>query len=181
MAETVIILHGWPQEISKHWYSWLKQTLDEKGYATLLPELPTMMSKHPDMPTQVKFVEQLITHNQPVSIIGHSLGAVVALRLAENNKLNKLVLVGGFDYDDLTEGLLSFWPNKLDHSRIIANTQERVVIHSDNDPYTLTEMNAEAMAKRLNATFMLIPNAGHFMETDGWTTLPQVNNLFAAL
>lgn len=178
MRETVMILHGWPQPITSHWYSWLKTELEEKDYTVYLPELPTMLTRHPIMGKQLSFVENLIHLDDTVSIIGHSLGAVLALRLAERNKLKRIILVGGFDYDDLTEELTNFWPNKIDHSKIIENTLERIVIHSDNDPYTLTKMNAEAMAKRLKAQFILVPGAGHFMEEDSWTTIEPALQLF---
>lgn len=177
MDKSVIILHGWPQPITAHWYPWLKTELEQKGYTAYLPELPTMMTDNPDMEAQRSFVENLTELNKDVSIVGHSLGAVLTLRLAERNKLDKIVIIGGFDFDDLTEGLTSFWPNKIDHARIIENTQERFVVHSDNDPY-FTKFNAEAMAKRLQAAFICIDGAGHFMEEDGWKTLPPVAALF---
>lgn len=178
MQETIAILHGWPQALTAHWYPWLKTELELKGHTVYLPELPTMLSPKPHMPTQLQYLEELLKDDTHVSLVGHSLGSVVAMRYAEKHKIDKLVVVGGFDYDDLTEALVSYWPNKLNHTEIIRNSKTRFVIHSDNDPYTLTKMNAESMAKRLQAEFILIPGAGHFMKEDGWTEIEPVSGLF---
>lgn len=177
MHETIAILQGWPQPTTAHWYPWLKRELEQKRYNVLLPELPTMLTNKPIMSDQLIFLENLLNFDPNVSIIGHSLGSVVAMRYAEKHPLNKLIVIGGFDYDDLTEALLNYWPNKINHARVINNTHKRFIIHSDNDPY-FTKFNAEAMAKRLQAAFICIDGAGHFMEEDGWKTLPPVAALF---
>lgn len=106
-------------------------------------------------------------------VFGHSIGAVLGLRLAETQRLTKLFLVAGWDYDDLTPGHKLFWPNKLNHAKIKAHVKEIYCISSDSDPYT-TAFQAEEMSKRLGGKFVLIPNAGHFTEKDGITKIPEL-------
>jgi len=171
MKKQAIILQGWPQKKTQHWYPWLKQELEIADYKVDLPDLPTMQTGNPNMQIQLDYIEDLVSFSDNLSIIGHSLGSPLAMRLAEKNKYDKMVLVAGFDFDDLTEGLESFWKNKIDHSEIIANTNKRIVVHSDNDPY-ITKLIAKEMAKRLQADFVLIPSGGHFMEDEGWKEFP---------
>jgi len=171
-----LILQGWPQKITKHWYPWLKQELERKGYRAFLPAIPTMYSKHPHLPTQIKYLEKLLKIDKETVIIGHSLGTQLAMRLAEKHNYKTMILVGGWDFNDLTAGIESFWDKPLDHKKIIKNTAKRYVVHSDNDPY-VTKLIASDMAGRLKAEFVFIKNGGHFMDSDGYTQFPTLSKL----
>lgn len=107
------------------------------------------------------------------TVIGHSIGCLLAMRLAEKHELDSLVLVAGWDYDDLCQGHVKFWKTKIDHSLIRKNVNKRFVIHSDNDPY-YTAIAGEDMSKRLQAKFILVKGAGHFTEKDIGKQFPQM-------
>lgn len=103
------------------------------------------------------------------------MGALLGLRLAERQKFKKLILVSGWDFDDgLAPEHKLFWPNKIDHDQIKENVKEFVVIHSSNDPYTPAH-DAEAMSKRLDGKFILVPDGGHLSQKDGGRSdLPEI-------
>lgn len=174
MKKQAFILHAWYSKPSDNWYLWLKKELEGRGYEVLLPELPTMNSDLPDLQVLMKFIMSLIDIN--TIVIGHSLGAVLALRFGEKVKYNKAIIVSGWDYDDLYPQHKLFWKNKINHSLIKKNTEERIIIHSDNDPY-LTAFQAENMCKRLEGKFILVKGAGHFTSKDGITKIPQILSL----
>lgn len=171
-----LILQGWPQKTSKHWYPWLKKELTSQGFKVFLPAIPTMYSKNPHMPTQIKFLEKLVKLDQDTVVIGHSLGTQLAMRLAEKHQYKTMILVGGWDFNDLTKGIESFWSNKINHKKIIKNTKKRFVVHSNNDPY-ITKLIASDMSDRLNAKFVYIKDGGHFMGEDGYKKFPKLLTL----
>jgi len=173
----VLILHCWYGDPESNWYLWLKKELEAKDYQVFVPTLPTMDTNLPDLETQLKYIKDNFKIDEHTLIIGHSLGAVLALRLAEIYKFKQMILVAGWDFDDLTDQHQKFWPNPINHQLIKNNVNNITYVSSDNDPY-VTAFQAEEMSKRLNAKFLLIKNAGHFTkETFGITQIPQILEL----
>jgi len=168
-----LILHCWLNKSDAHWYSWLKIELEKKGYEVYLPDLPTMNTNLPDLTKMVRFIEKNYSLDRDTVVIGHSLGAVLGMRLAEKYKFNKLITVSGWDYDDLTYEHRLFWKTKFNHKKIIENVKEIYCIGSDNDPY-YTSIVFEDVSKRLNGKLILIKGAGHFTEKYGITKIPQL-------
>jgi uncharacterized protein len=176
MKKRALILHCWYGSSNDNWYLWLKTELEKKGYQVTVPELPTMKTNLPDMELQLKTVEELIDEN--TIIIGHSLGAVLALRLGEMKKFKKMILVSGWDFDDLTAEHQKFWKNKIDHQKIKENVGNIVVVTSDNDLY-ISHFQVEEMSKRLGGKLVDVKGAGHFTkETFGIDKLPEILEYF---
>lgn len=168
-----LILHAWFNGPSDHWYPWLKKELESKGYEVYIPELPTMNTKLPDLSKMLKFVEKSYSFDKETTVFGHSLGAVLAMRLGEKHKFKKMLLLAGWDYNDLTEEHRLFWKTQINHKKIKKNVDEVYVYSSDNDPY-VTAINAEDMCKRLGGKFVLVKGAGHFSQKTGITKIPQL-------
>lgn len=160
-----LILHSWYGAAGNDWYPWLKRELEKKDYSVFLQDFPELRVDVPDMEVILTRIEKECPVDVETTVIGHSIGCLLALRLAERHKFQKMILVVGWDYDDLTEEHKLFWKTKIDHSIIKNNVQNIFVVHSDNDPYT-TVFQAEEMSKRLNAKFVLIKGAGHFTKKD---------------
>ena len=161
MTKKALILHAWYSKPKSNWYSWLKEKLEEKGYEVYFPEIPTMKDDYPDMSKQLTFIENLLKINKETAIIGHSLSCLLAMRLAEKYSYQKMILVAGWDFDDLTKNHKSFWTNKINHEQIKKNIKEIYCITSDNDPY-ITLFQAQEMSKRLGAKCIIIKKGGHF-------------------
>lgn len=172
----VLFLQSWYSNISDNWYPWLKTELEKKGYTTYFPDMPEMRKDMPNMNTILKHIESLHIIDDDTIVIGHSLGCLLAMRLAEQHTLKQMILVSGWDFDDLTEGHTLFWKTKIDHVRIKRNVNNIVVIHSDNDPY-YTAIAAEDMSKRLGAKFVLIRNGSHFTAKSGCFKIPKLLEL----
>jgi len=159
--KNAIILQGWYLKPDCCWYPWLKMELEKRGYKVFIPELPTMYTDLPDLQKQLNYIEKNIDLNKNTLVIGHSLGAVLGLRLAEKFQYKKLFMVAGWDFDDLTEEHKLYWKNKIDHKRIVENVENIYCITSDNDPYT-TAFTAEQMSKRLRGKYVLVKGKCHF-------------------
>ncbi|MFC1647342.1 RBBP9/YdeN family alpha/beta hydrolase, partial [Patescibacteria group bacterium] len=172
MKKNAIILHGWYQKKTENWYPWLKNELTKKEYATYLPQIPTFETKLPELNSAMSLVIKNTNITKKTTIIGHSLGCLLALRLAEILKFDKLILISGWDYDELTDEHRLFWMSKINHQKIIKNVKKVYCISSDNDPYT-TAFHTKKMNNRLKGKFILIPKAGHFTSDDGITKIPK--------
>lgn len=165
------MLISWYGAPENDWFPWLKNELEKKGYDVAVPDFATMRTDLPDMEDMLKTLKV----DKDTVVIGHSLGAVLGLRLAERQSFAKLILVSGWDFDDLTAEHRLFWPNKINHEKIKENVNEIVVIHSDNDPYITAAQAEEMCNKRLGGKFVLLHNAGHISKKSGnRTDLPEI-------
>jgi len=173
MAKRALILHAWQNTSDNHWYPWLRKTLEDRGYTVYLPDIPTMNTMSPDLPAQMKYIEKEIPLSSDFIVFGHSLGTLLAMRLAEKHQFSKLFLISGWDYDDLTPEHRSFWPGKLNHNAIQKNVKNIYVISTNNDPY-MTEFTMKEMSTRFGATYVFIKDAGHFTTDSGRTEIPEL-------
>src|SRR3989338_2170809 len=132
-TQKAIILHAWYSNSKFNWYPWLKKELEKKGYKVYLPELPTMNTDLPDMALQLKTIQNAVDIDEDTTVIGHSLACLLAMRLAERKKYKKMVLVAGWDINDLTVEHRLVWPSKINHTKIKENVEEIYCLSSDND------------------------------------------------
>ena len=178
----VVIVHGYGASVDSHWFPWLARTLTDTGMLVTVVELPT--PDQPDTDQWKRAVADAVGEPDARTwIVAHSLGAITALRALDTLtgpwELGGLVLVAGF-----TETLRAL-PNldgyleyDVDAERIATRTQNRVVIRSDHDDYIPTSASDD-LARRLNADLHIHEGAGHFLDTDGITTLPLAADLIA--
>jgi uncharacterized protein len=168
-----LVLHAWYNSPNDHWYPWVKKILEEKKYYVFVPELPSMNTDLPDMELQLKTIQDLVEIDKDTIIISHSLSCLLAMRLAERKSYKKMILVAGWDINDLTPQHRLFWTTSINHAKIKENVKEIYCFSSDNDPYFTLYQNEE-MCKRLGGKFSLVKNAGHFTTKDGITKIPQM-------
>lgn len=171
-----LFLQSWYSTLNDNWYPWLEEQLEKKGYETNFTDIPEIRKDTPDMQKILKQIESMKFVDKNTTVIAHSIGSLLAMRLAEKVQFKRMILVSGWDFDDLTEGHKLFWKNKIDHAAIKKNVKEIYVVHSDNDPY-ITTSQAQDMANRLGAKFMLIKGGGHFQAKDGYTKMPKLLTL----
>jgi uncharacterized protein len=98
-------------------------------------------------------------------IVGHSSGAVAAMRYAETHQLLGSVLVGACytDLGDATERVSGYYTAPWDWAAIKANQQWVLQYASPTDPYIpITE--ARHIAKHLGAKYFELPGRGHFQD-----------------
>lgn len=164
----VVILHAWQANPDDFWYKTLGVELSMNGFNVLIPSLCNK-----DLPTLKDWdrsvTKKVLLDNESI-IIGHSLGAVLGLRIAEKVKLEKLVLVSGWDFWDLTPEHKTFFKKPFDYDLIGTNVRNVCVVYSDNDFY-ISQYQSEKLAERLRAERVLLHGWGHFVDTD--TTIAQ--------
>ncbi|MFA6353734.1 MAG: class I tRNA ligase family protein [Candidatus Paceibacterota bacterium] len=159
-----ILLHGYKRQ--DLFIPWLKMELEKQGHKVYAPLLPNPLK--PNVVEQVEFILKNTVLTENTIIMGVSLGAVVAMKLAEKTKsvIAKLVLVDGFIKPEFTDQARpdverSFdW--KFNFKKIISKTKERIIL-ADKDFSVVPEWQLQKMAEIMNADILYEkPIAPHF-------------------
>ena len=176
-AAHVYIVHGYRATPDDHWFAWLKQRLEETGTRVSIVELSPAVNPQPQQWQQA--LQAQIPHPDEHSwFVTHSLGSIALLQyLATRKDLSTVggyVLVSGFN-DRLSNipQIDGFIRPDLDYRKLIQLTHNRVVIAARNDAVVPHAVSA-ALAKRLEARFVSLPEGGHFLEAEGFKTFPRV-------
>lgn len=176
----LLIAHGWFGTPADNWYPYLKEVAKKLGYEVHIPQLKD--KDNPTLDSWTTSIQDEFVIDEETSIVGHSLGAVLALKLLQNSsiKIDRLLLVSGWDFWDLTPEHKTFFDVPVDHEKVIVNSTRISVVHSTNDPY-ITVYQAEEMSKRLKADFHKVENGGHLQATDGFSTFPLLVDLICSI
>ena len=176
----VFIVHRWSGGPSDDWRPWLKSELEKLGYEVFVPEMPD---------TEVPVIEKWVSHlSQIVGIpdsqtyfVGHSIGCQAILRYLEN--VNELIggavfVAGWFNLENLEDEevkeIARPWiETAIDLEKIKKVLPKSTLIISDNDPYEAFEENKNRFSL-LGSKIIVLHNAGHITEGDGFTELPEV-------
>ncbi len=111
-------------------------------------------------------------------LIGHSSGALLALRLLEQNKTpaRAVFLICPFiaalhnEYDKYNA---SFFAAPFDWPRLRAIAQTRAVFAGDDDPYVPLSYS-KTVAEKLTASCTVIQGGGHLNSAAGYREFPQL-------
>ncbi|GAA0958600.1 alpha/beta hydrolase [Kribbella koreensis] len=170
------IIHGYGATPEDHWFGWLAQQLESHGIPTSVPRLPNPL--HPDPTHWSAIVRTAVgTPDEHSIVIAHSLGCLTVLRhlasLPTPWRLGTLILVAGFvDPLPVFPELDAYIADGCPLEAITPNVDQLTIIRSDADPY-VPPAHTDRLAALLGTTSTVIPAAGHFLTTDGFTTLPQ--------
>ena len=107
--KNALILECWYGNPTDHWYPWLKEQLESQGFQVTIPDLPTIRTDLPDLSQMLSSVDKEMKIDEKTTIIGHSIGALLAMRIAEKHIYDKMILVAGWDFNDLTLEHKLFW------------------------------------------------------------------------
>jgi predicted alpha/beta hydrolase family esterase len=137
------IFHGTEGYPEENWFPWLKDELNKIGIPTEVPQFSN--SKFPDRDTWLKEASELKIGSDTI-LIGHSLGAVLILKMLERDtKIKAIYLVAPFLNDlgwQSTEDS-HFFDQSFDWQKIKNNCLHIEVLGSINDPYVPTEQVRE--------------------------------------
>ncbi len=178
----VIVLHGAHGGPDTNWFPWLHATLDAAGLAVVRPRLPT-----PEGQSLASWLHAYDRAVQPLPpaptiLVGHSLGAAFALRLAERaiEPFEGLYLAAGFigalglpDYDGINQ---SFFAEPFDWAGIRRRAGSACRCWaSDNDPYVPLSRSRD-LADAFDAPIEIVPGGGHLNSEIGFNTFPQLRD-----
>jgi len=131
-----VILHGYTGSAKNNFIPWLKAELQQRGHEVETPELPN--STDPKESEQVEYVLKNCKLDEYTVVIGHSLGAIVAMKalMKLNRPISGLVLVAaamppGFNKNSKPRVYHKNFDWDFDYKLINKLAQGRVAVLSD--------------------------------------------------
>ena len=174
MKKRIIILHGWEGTPDKEWLPWVGKQLEVKGWSVELPQLPNTMN-----PKLEEWMETLtsLSPDEDTVIIGHSLANALILKYLEkpDAKLKGAVMVAAWNWliEAAKDFHITFYDKDFNYDVIKQKHISLAIVNSTNDPWVDFD-RSKMMAEKLNAKFIGIEKAGHFMERDGYKEFSQL-------
>lgn len=176
-----VFLHGTDGKPTDHWFPWLRDELDRRGYAIYAPVLPN--SHTPNHKVYEDFLKKSGWNFDNNLIVGHSSGATTALNLLSADwfpRVRTVVLVGAFLNEKLTkradwyeEGQFNdLFLDAYDPEVIKRKADNFVFVHGSDDPYCDID-DARALCNELSGEFLAIEGGKHLSSgSGGFTELP---------
>lgn len=134
--DNYVLLHGFTGSPDANFFPWVKKELEKRGSKVHVPQLPG--TNDPDIDKQVEFVLKNTDFSADTVLLGHSLGAVVALKVLEklDKPIKKIVLAAGFaqpkflDHPRIFEKKFGW---NFDFEKIKRNVREIILLRAEND------------------------------------------------
>ena len=160
-------------DISENWFPYVKQGLENLGIRVIAKNMPDpiLARKRYWLP----FIEKNLGSDKEAILIGHSSGAVAALRYMETHRVLGAVLVGACytDLGDEKEKASGYYDSPWNWNKIRNNSKWIVQFASKNDPYIPIE-DARFIHDKLNTGYHEYPDGGHFGSDVGKKEFPEI-------
>jgi pimeloyl-ACP methyl ester carboxylesterase len=165
----VILIHGnGGCTAGDYWLPWVERELTAAGLVVINRTFPDNVTARASL--WLPYLDQLGADEQTI-LIGHSSGALAALRYAETHQLLGSVLVGvcHTPLGDSLEAASGYFDAPWRWEAIRANQSWIAVLNSTDDPH-IPIAEARWVAARLRCSYFEFRDRGHFVDS----TLPEV-------
>jgi len=161
----LVYLHGFESRPDRPRNLWYKQNLEQLGYEVIIPTLP-----NPDTPSEDEQVAAALaatTYDENTVLVGHSLGAVVAMKVLEklDKPIGRLVTVGGFcnrNFKDRPRNFDTKFSWSFDAAKIRSNAQSITILHDPKD-HAVSDAQVKELSELLQTPVTLgVSNETHF-------------------
>jgi predicted alpha/beta hydrolase family esterase len=157
-----ILIHGnGNSQPTDNWLPYLKRELEKLGVKVDAPQFPdTELARSSYW---LPFLEKELKVDQNTFIVGHSSGAIAAMRYAETHLILGCALIGAY-YTDLgieTEKLSGYFNTPWDWEAIKKNQKWIIQFAGANDPW-IPISEAHVIRDRLQTEYYESPDQGHF-------------------
>jgi len=160
----LLILHGWGGSDYPHWQAELAAEV-AKNYGTV--SFPLLDNCHfPSKNRWVKQVKAILEEFKPDTVVCHSLANTLWFWLCQEDiaTVERLFMVSPPSLTTTEKTIKTFFPCEVPDD---IHAKEVHLIVSNNDPWIDTK-EAEEIASKINASFTIIPNAGHINADSGY-------------
>ncbi len=158
----IVIIHGNGGCTGTHfWYPWLKAELEKKRFLVLAPTMPDNVEAKASV--WLPYMRDVLKCDENTVVVGHSSGAVAAMRYAEEYKLLGSVLVGAC-YTDLgyeSERISGYYDTPWQWDKIKNNQQWTIIFASSDDPY-IPISEQRFIHHNLGGEYCEFTDRGHF-------------------
>lgn len=172
----VVIIHGnGGCTNNSGWYPWLKKELEKKDVHVLAPTMPDNIEAKSSI--WLPYMRDKLQCDSETIIVGHSSGAVAAMRYAEKYPLLGSILIGTC-HTDLgyeTERIAGYYDTPWQWHKIKKNQQWIIQLASIDDPYIPVE-EPRHINKNLNSEYYEFTDQGHFTAKEIPDLIPIILN-----
>ncbi len=175
----VILIHGNGGGSSKsHWFPYMENELKKLGLIVVVRDFPDPIFAREKY--WIPFLEKLKTNENSI-LIGHSSGAVAAMRFAETHTILGSILVGACytDLNDEEERKSGYYNRPWKWQNIKKNQEWIVQFASSDDPY-IPIQEARYIHEKLNTEYYEYNNQGHFTTDSGRDKFPEIIKVIKA-
>lgn len=178
----VFIVHGYLASPSSHWFPWLRDELSERG--ANVDVIPLPQSESPQLEAWLDCLKDRVgVPDERTHFVAHSLGCVATLKYLQawpsDTRIGSLMLVAGFTGRLLNLPQLDgFTESAVDFASLRRMAPVRHVLLSEND-MVVRPPHTEKLAEDLLAKLWRVPDAGHFLGSEGVTRLDQALEILA--
>ena len=146
------------------WLPYVERELSALGIQVANTQFPDSMLARKKY--WLPFIKELGADEDTI-LIGHSSGAVAAMRFAETNPILGSVLVGAChtDLGEWSEKASEYYDDPWDWEAIKANQKWIVQFHSTDDPFIPIE-EARFVHEHLGTDYHEYSDKGHFQQTE---------------
>ena len=160
----VILIHGnGGSTAGDIWLPYLERELTALGLRVINQTFPDNVKARAKV--WLPFLDELGADEHTI-LIGHSSGAVAAMRYAETHRLFGSVLVGvcHTDLGDSGEAASGYYREPWQWSQIRDNQHWIAIFHSTDDPHIPTA-EARHVAAQLKCSYFEFSDRGHFVDS----------------
>lgn len=168
------IVHGYTANPDSNWFPWMKSELIKIGYSVDVLNMPD--SHAPKVKGWMNHLAEYIKPQEgKLTIIGHSLGCIAALKHVERNPIfvDELYLVSGFIDETPILELDEFVKDKVDILKVKAKCGKIVMLTAWDDDIVPVDYSIK-MAQKLNCKTVILNHGKHFIDRDGFTEFKEL-------
>ena len=158
----IIFLHGnGGCTADMHWYTSAEQAFNQAGIETMRETLPDNLVAHEHI--WIPHIHDIFQAREQSILIGHSSGAIAALRYAEQYRIYGSVIVSGYhtDLGDEIENKGGWFDRPWNWSNIRKNQNWIIQYASTDDPCIPIE-EPRYVHKQVNSEYYEYQDRGHF-------------------
>lgn len=173
-ATRIILIHGnGGSTVNDNWFPYVRKELENLGIDVIARTFPDNVLARQKY--WIPFLKNELKADENTIIIGHSSGAVAAMRFAEKNKIYGSILIGAC-YTDLgeeDEKISGYYEAPWNWEAIKNNQNWIVQFASIDDPYINIE-EPRFIHNKLSTEYFEFKDQGHFSRDIGKIEFPEL-------
>lgn len=162
----IIFLHGNSGEgVGHYWFPYAKRAFEQMGLTVVAKDFPDAHLARKSI--WLPFLEQECGADENSILIGHSSGAIAAMRFAEQHRIFGSVLVGAYYTDTGVENerLSGYFDDPWNWESIRKNQKWIIQFSSVDDPFFSVE-EPRLVSRELKTEYHEFTNRGHFFKKE---------------
>ena len=170
MSFTIIDIPGYNHNSESMWHPDFRKYIIESDNEAITLNLPG--GKYPVFREWYPIIEQAVSEaNNPVILIGHSLGTRAVLLFLEQTQysVQDVVLIAPFD-NSLSNSSFrngnyaNFFDHLIDINKVKSNIKGQIKVIGSEDDANIPYIQAQNISRDLQGELITIPNSGHFLD-----------------